>query len=541
MKSVPLERFYQQTFRPEIESKRSKSCLRDYDHAVAHAKAQFGAKVQLADLTEAALKRFIAAAAKKGTSAAHRRTMAGKLRMIVRRAEPAALTPPRHRYNPAATFEPGTLRHFFDTSYVKERMVGVRRSSIDTARSAIRRLSEHVGAEVRLDQLSDSLLAEYFAKLLAEGASPVTVNNRNRAVLFAIWRHAYDHGKVQRLPRVRKLKESRDEPDAWSWDELMRMVYASEKLGTTTEFMPVPLNKWWYAVLLVAGCTAARRSSILSLRMEDVDLATGWATIRGSSMKTKRGKKFKLSAEAVEALRAIAEPARELYFEKTCNEQRINRQFHKIMALAGIAPSPRKNLGLFHKIRRTVCTQVAASNGAAHASMLLGHSSEYVTQRYIDPSKLTPPDAARLLPSLVDAACEPPATLPKPPVSLRSTPPTALPTQGKVKCYAAFAQVLMAQEYGLLAGMAARIALERWIAGHCSARSITQQGYTTDRLHRLKQARVIDEETEKKLKSANLYANKCAHGTEISDDRLRQLVATVAALYSGSELPGFAE
>jgi integrase len=62
--------------------------------------------------------------------------------------------------------------------------------------------------------------------------------------------------------------------------------------------------------------------------------------------------------------------------------------------------SRRRRLSLWHRIRRTSATHVAARSSIAAASMLLGHTSEYVTERYIDRRQLPKRDVTAILPDL---------------------------------------------------------------------------------------------------------------------------------------------
>ena len=70
-------------------------------------------------------------------------------------------------------------------------------------------------------------------------------------------------------------------------------------------------------------------------------------------------------------------------------------KFDCILRRAGMKTGPRDK---FHKLRRTAATYAAVKNGIFAAMALLGHSEQYVTERYVDPTKLPGHDLEALLP-----------------------------------------------------------------------------------------------------------------------------------------------
>jgi len=294
--------------------------------------------------------------------------------------------------------EPGTLRHLFETRYLPERLIGSTPLSIADYRTTLRRLREMIGRDLLVAELTDSVVANFMSFALAKGCRPVTVNCRFRAPILALWRFARDCGLVDRDPRVKKLKEPRDVPDAWTEDELRRILNATSVL--TGEHFGIPAGPFWRALLLVVWWTGIRRGSLFRLTWSDFDEQTGWLHVPGDKMKNRRGQTYRLGDDAVAALAAIRTPDRDAIFPSATCMHWVGRTFNRILELAEISASRRRVLHQLHKLRRSVATHIAARHGVAAAGELLGHSSIDVTRRYVDPAKLPGRDGTLLLPAL---------------------------------------------------------------------------------------------------------------------------------------------
>src|SRR5690606_12376925 len=134
-------------------------------------------------------------------------------------------------------------------------------------------------------QQTDAMAADHFAWLLAKGIQPATVNSSYRSPWFAVWRAAHRAGLIATEPKIKKLREPRSAPDAWSLDEFRAIVNA------TADFMPgkcygrIPCGPWWRAMLLTAWYTGLRRAALFAIRRSDVNLATGWVSVPPEFMK----------------------------------------------------------------------------------------------------------------------------------------------------------------------------------------------------------------------------------------------------------------
>lgn len=297
-------------------------------------------------------------------------------------------------------YSQGSVWEYFETVYRPLRLTGRTKQNLDKYRSTFRFLRKWSGRDVLLTELTDQLAAEFFEWMLTcRTAASV---NGHRAQLFSVWRLAHERGKVPVEPRVRKFAECLDEPDAWSPDEARAIVAATAALADWPPIAGIPADKYFRAMMLVAWWAALRRGSLLKLRMRDVDFEGAWLNVPGRSMKNRSGRRFRLGQDALDAIRDIVEPQRELLFPWPWRIGRIYRYFDEMLRVAGVKPSTRSRMTKLHKWRRTVATVAAVERGMHAATSLLNQSGQEVTRRYVDASKLPGNDATEFLPSLTE-------------------------------------------------------------------------------------------------------------------------------------------
>jgi integrase len=390
-----VRKFYEAAFRPSAQRRLKKKSLNLYDAALRRFERYVGGRPRLGDVDEELLARFRFETVSRRTSKSYARNLTACIRQIVRAWSGAAL--PRTLPLPAPG--PGTVRHYFETVYRVEAMVDAKSDSIGKTDRALRELRRHCGRDIRLDEQTNAIAADFFRALMKRGMPATTINSGYRATWFAVWNHAADAGLVDRGPRVKKLKECRDTPDAWSLSQTGEILQAALRFRIGETYFGVPCNLWWHSILLTCWWTALRRGSLLRLRFDDVDLRTGVIYSRAASMKNLRGQPYQIGADACEAIGRIWLPERELLYPMS-SEHILYQDFRLILAAAGVPPSRRKGLNLFHKMRRTTSTHVTAAAGIAAASDLLGHSDRYVTQRYVDPRQLSARDVRTILPAI---------------------------------------------------------------------------------------------------------------------------------------------
>ncbi|MCY2987000.1 MAG: tyrosine-type recombinase/integrase, partial [Planctomycetota bacterium] len=395
-----LLHFYRETYRPDHVAKKADSDRTRFDATVTWLHDYLDKQVLADEVTEETLSGFADNLKSNGHSPAEVTRRLNVLRRILRAHSPQRFSRPQ--LIELSEAETGTVRHFFEKVYRPQRLIGIEVQEVRAYRMTLRRLQSMAGRDVQLAELSDSLAADFFQHLLDSGLTAATVNH-HRARLFAVWRMAEERSLVASRPRVRKLKVTEEEPDSWSQEEASRILDAARSLDRAP-IQGIPAGKYWFALLLTCWYTALRRKSLLRIRREDIDLANSWLYLPGSNMKTRRGKRFRLGADALAAVREIWLPERKRLFPFTADPSHLGKQFHAILKAAGVPSNGRRNVCLFHKWRRTVATSAAVNAGMPAAMALLGHSSEEMTRRYVDPTRLAGNDATTYLPELAPLA-----------------------------------------------------------------------------------------------------------------------------------------
>lgn len=412
--------FYRQVFRRELRPQLSAKDLARYDCAINHFHDFVGRLIALDDVTPDLLDTFRAWCDSLNVIPIYRMELRGYLRRIMRAADPhrfpkldgadphSAVGPQERREMhgergsrrlPQPVGEPGTLLHFFQTTYRREAIPHCSLAHDGGLVSAFRRLRQCFGRDLRLDELGRDTIVELERWLVEGGSKPVTVKNIVTRLL-AVWRYAHTLELAPAVPARRRQRITRDAPDAWSLDELARIIDASRQIERAP-IGGVAANKFWPAILLVCYYTALRRGSLVKIRIDDMDLERGTLFVPGSQIKNGCGKIFHLGADAIEAIQEILKPDRELLFPSPAELKSLGDHFNAIVAAAGIPKSRRPN-GLFHKLRRTTITHTAVRAGMAAAISLAGHSSDYCLKFYVDPSYLPDHNSTGWLPSLND-------------------------------------------------------------------------------------------------------------------------------------------
>jgi integrase len=401
-----LRDYFERSYRRVIEREMTYGRVNIYARAVELVDRFAGGRLRLNQVDEQLLSRFVMADGLGAHSDKHRRELAGCVRQIIRAWNPNALDVARARPEHQGPLVAGSLRKYFEEIYLPRVTFGATPGYAERIRDAINVLHEHYGRDILLKELSDSLAADHFRWLLANGRRRATVNT-HRAHLFVVWRHAHEAGDVAAGPRVKKLSAEHEEPDAWSLEEFSRILAAALRFQPGRTRAGVLRSLAWHALLLVAWYTGLRRRALVSLRRSDVDRSSGWIYSQAAASKTKRGKKFRVGPDALEAIEKIWLPERELLFPSPVKDWQL-REFGFILADAGIPAG--RGLCKFHKIRRTAATHLAARVGVAAASRLLQHSSEDLTRKcYIAP-QFVPDcdcDATQHLPTIAELPRKP--------------------------------------------------------------------------------------------------------------------------------------
>ena len=296
-----------------------------------------------------------------------------------------------------------TLRRFFEEKYLPLRMVvrNCAESSIGGHRQAINRLCDFAGCDVTLEQLSDDLIEGFMGWLIAAGKSPATANGRMGCIL-AQWRYAWRKRLVEELPRdVDKLPLPKVLPTAWNTEEMGRLLAACAK--AEGEVSGIPAGLFWTALVSSYYETGLRRAALLSLRCKHLDFETGILFVPAEVQKQSADQMFKLHPDTLKLIRATRPETRHRLFPWDHHDRTLGEHLRRILIVAGL---PHGRRDLLHKIRRTSGTYVQDAVGPQAAQDHLGHSSQKMTKRYVDPRLLSKTHASDVLPRPVWDASE---------------------------------------------------------------------------------------------------------------------------------------
>jgi len=115
-----------------------------------------------------------------------------------------------------------SLIQFVKEVYIPARMV-LTEGAIEQLSIAVRLFQRWAGGQLRIGDLSENLIRGFLSDL-AKTRAPATVN-RKRKALVGLWRCAYDEGTLDRPPRkIRGLPEEPDLPEAWTLEEVSRIL-----------------------------------------------------------------------------------------------------------------------------------------------------------------------------------------------------------------------------------------------------------------------------------------------------------------------------
>jgi len=280
------------------------------------------------------------------------------------------------------------LSEFADL-YIRTRRLSS--GSIGQIRNAVADVAQVLG-EVQIAEFSELRIYRLYEELISADMAR-TRPARTLKWLHTLLNEAWRMRLVDDLPRAwPKAREPRRMPDAWTPQQVGRLYHvAVEQPG---RIGPHRAGDWWRAFLCVSWDTGLRVSQTMSLRLEDVDFDRRFLLVRyRPNSKSTHDQIKPLSTPTVEAVRAIATPARERLFdwpEWPRSRRDFFSTFRYLCLLAGI-PCPRNQHGeLTHKLRRS-STTMAALKSLEEARRHAGHTRVETTLRhYVDPRVATP-------------------------------------------------------------------------------------------------------------------------------------------------------
>lgn len=285
---------------------------------------------------------------------------------------------------------------YLDAVYVQSRL-GLSEKAADQIRYALQ------GLDCDIAQLSEALILEHLRSLKSRGLSPATINTR-RAYLLGIWNHAFRKGYNAHDPRkadVPRMAEYKRQPQAWSLEDLRRMLAVAEQVKRRGSCWWAANE--WTALILLLYYTGLRITAALSLPR--TALRGTMLTVPPEIQKDREEMLFRLPVELCNRLLALPRPMLQKH-GRNVGEYLLpwpwslhdpqSKLTHHIIRPAGLPITRRLK---FHALRKTVATLVAVHAGKESARNVMGHSAMSVTERYLaDPQTVDPSLPGRLSP-----------------------------------------------------------------------------------------------------------------------------------------------
>lgn len=227
-------------------------------------------------------------------------------------------------------------------------------------------------AELRLRQRTDRV---------GRTVQPTTVN-RNLRDLRAFLGWCQERGWIARLPRVRLLKQERDEVRFFSPDQMEKLLAAAREV----EISGVRFDLF----LRVLLWSALRIGEALSLSWENVDLAYRQLAVPGKRTKTGKPVYVPLSLPLLETLKALPKPRRGPLFPWSQASGHLHACWQQTVARAGV---PYLKL---HALRHTAATMLVDAGLKPHQLQQMLHASLATTLKYyVGTDRAMMEDAAR--------------------------------------------------------------------------------------------------------------------------------------------------
>lgn len=280
------------------------------------------------------------------------------------------------------------LFEFFDRTYAPQRLTESSHDTVMGYRRALVEFSWFLASDPTFHNLDEDTVERFLVWMKRTGRSNATINKYTR-YLLAIWNYAWKKRRVSDQPRdIRPLPESKRIPDAWSAEQMGRILAAARQTeGTITD---IPARDWWPALLLTDYDTGLRIDALMQARVSDYDASTRWLKIPAEVQKQDADQVFRLHPDTIAAIEATNPSTREHLFPWPLIDHKykfLRTRYRRILAAAGLGTSRHDT---FHKLRRTSATAVCNAFDRETAQRHLGHSHPSVTARYLDPRLIVP-------------------------------------------------------------------------------------------------------------------------------------------------------
>jgi integrase len=272
--------------------------------------------------------------------------------------------------------------------YVASRL-GLRESSAEQMHYSAQSLEKHVGRKVYADELSETMLLA-FLKAQLKVLKPTTVK-RQRGDLLTLWRFAHKRGWSGPVPDVEPIKVPRRNPQAWSTDDLQKLLAVTFRLRGDMRGTGIRKADWYTSFALFLYDTGSRLTAALAIESRDVDLKARTVLLLADNSKVGLEQVCTLSEQTADWIGRHYDAGRDLVWPYPWHKRRLWLDLKEIAGAAGV---PCDHGEGFHRFRRTFATAAVNVAGWEVASRSLGHTSTNMTKRYVDQRLVRTPEVA---------------------------------------------------------------------------------------------------------------------------------------------------
>lgn len=268
-----------------------------------------------------------------------------------------------------------TLKEF-SIEYLDFAKNTIQKRSWKRDRLSLKNLTKTLGS-FTLDEITPNHLINYQTNRLSEGKKPATVNRElsclRSLINVAIRRDVYNGRNP--ISGIKFLEENNQIERILTLEEEVRLLNAS----------PLHLKP----IIITALNTALRKSEILHLKWENVDLKKDIMTIQVESSKNKRQKRIPLNSKMKALLNSQYVITGNAEYVFLNSRGMPFKDYNSIKTSFGNACKKANISGLrFHDLRHS-CASRMIENGAniVAVSKILGHSTLSITMRYLHPDR----------------------------------------------------------------------------------------------------------------------------------------------------------
>ena len=326
------------------------------------------------------------------------------IRRILREWNPAEFPRPQNRaWNKIDEIETAemSVRWYFNEHYLPAH--ALRKTTEDWYRLMLRKLDRWLGRDAMLADFNRDTVNKYLMAMQAIRSAAVV--HAMRRTMLTIWRAAYDDDLIEYAPRsIRKIKAPYPTPDAWSPEEMERLVFAARhsQFDRRTK-SGMRIGDYLESLIRVGYDTALRLGDLETLSWRGVR-PDGTVIVRMA--KTGNIKTGCIHPATLACIQRIRQPGDDRVLPWSAGRRRFYIWWRILLTAAGLEVCRRNGP---QKLRRTSATLVEMAN-VGMATGHLGHRSGDLARRhYIDAGmayKPTMPPAIPEPPKLLEGPTE---------------------------------------------------------------------------------------------------------------------------------------